>query len=201
MEDGRRPDGHMIFLWERGCCLVWDATVMDTYAPSHYKDSVVLPSYAAEIARIYNYQELTINYILQPVAIKTPGVYSVKTAPSLAPLPRNFDHTGDPQEHYWLHQCLLLAVVRGNMTSILNCVVSSTSMCFSNFSDLLFSFPDIACCFFLRSLFSLPPCFTLVHFFVSNDVILFHFFFTACACVTFFLLLYTFIITTWFLIS
>ena len=37
--DGRRPHGLTLGPWYRGLSLVWDATVVDTFAQGHYKDS------------------------------------------------------------------------------------------------------------------------------------------------------------------
>jgi len=39
------------------------------------------------------------------------SVCGMKTAPFLGTLAKKLvDHTGDPREHYWLYQCLSLAV-------------------------------------------------------------------------------------------
>jgi len=45
--DGRRPDGLTLGPWYRGVSLVWDATVVDTFAQGHYKDSARQAGFAA----------------------------------------------------------------------------------------------------------------------------------------------------------
>ena len=124
--DGRRPDGLTLDPWYRGLSLVWDATVVDTFAQGHYKDSARQASFAAtkaEVAKCQKYHDLQSNHHLQPVAIETTGVYGKSTAPFLSGLAKKLvDVSGDPRECQWLHQRLSLAVVRGNAASILACV-------------------------------------------------------------------------------
>ena len=94
--------------WYRGWSLVWDATVVDTVAQGHYKDS----ARQAEAAKCQKY-DLQSNYHFQPVAIETTGVYGKSTAPFLSGLTKKFvDVSGDPRECQWLHQHLSLAVAR-----------------------------------------------------------------------------------------
>jgi len=82
--DGRRPDGLTLGPWYRGLSLVWDATVVDTFAQGHYKDSARQAGFAAtkaEAAKCQKYHDLQSNYRFQPVAIETTGVYGKSTAP------------------------------------------------------------------------------------------------------------------------
>ena len=100
---------------------MWDATVVDTFAQGHYKDSARQAE--AEVTKCQKYHDLQSNYHLQPVAIETTGVYGKSTAPFLSGLAKKLvDVSGDPRECQWLHQRLSLAVVRGNAASILACV-------------------------------------------------------------------------------
>src|SRR6218665_412138 len=48
--DGRRPDGLTMIRWRAGRHLVWDATVVDTLAPSYVQASATMAGSAAEIA-------------------------------------------------------------------------------------------------------------------------------------------------------
>jgi len=120
------PNGLTLNPWYRGRSLVWDATVVDTFAESHYIVSAAIPGSVATDAetdkcRKYNY--LLDNYYFQPVAIETTGVYGKSTAPFLSCLEKKLvDISGNPRERQWLHQRLSLAVVRGNTASILACV-------------------------------------------------------------------------------
>ena len=124
--NGRRPDGLTLGPWYRGLSLVWDATVVDTFAQGHCKDSARQAGSAAtkaETAKCQKYHDLQSNYHLQPVAIETTGVCGKSTAPFLSGLAKKLvDVSGDPRECQWLHQRLSLAVVRGNAASILACV-------------------------------------------------------------------------------
>ena len=120
----RRPDGLTLNPWHRDRSLVWDATVVDTFAESHYTVSAAVPGSAAtdaETDECRKYNDLLDKYCFQPVAIETTGVYG--TAPFLSCLAKKLvDISGDPRERQWLHQRLSLAVVRGNTASILACV-------------------------------------------------------------------------------
>jgi len=124
--DGRRPDGLTLGPWYRGLSLVWDTTVVDTFAQGHYKGSSRQAGFAAtkaETAKCQKYHDLQSNYHLQPVATGTTGVYGKSTAPFLSGLAKKLvDASGDPRECQWLHQRLSLAVIRENAASILTCV-------------------------------------------------------------------------------
>jgi len=83
--DGMRPDDLTLGPWYRGRNLMWDATVVDTFAQGHYdyKDSARQAGFAAtkaEVAKCRKYHDLQSNYHFQPVAIETTGVYGKSTA-------------------------------------------------------------------------------------------------------------------------
>jgi len=105
---------------------MWDATVVDTFAQGHDKDSARQAGFAAtkaEVAKCQKYHDLQSNYHFQPVVIETTGVYVISTAPFLSGLSKKLvDVSGDSRERQRLHQRLSLAVVRGNAASILACV-------------------------------------------------------------------------------
>ena len=63
--------------------MVWDATVVDTFARGHYKDSARQAGFAAtkaEVAKCQKYHDFQSNCHFQPVAIETTGVYGKSTA-------------------------------------------------------------------------------------------------------------------------
>ena len=98
----RRPDGLTLNPWHRGRSLVWDTTVVDTFAESHYIVSAAIPGSVAtdaETDKCWKYNDLLDNYYFQPVAIKTTGVYGKSTAPFLSYLAKKIvDISGDPKE-------------------------------------------------------------------------------------------------------
>ena len=116
----RRPDVQSLNPWYKGRSLVWDATVVDTFAESHYVVSAAIPGSVAMLKIQY---DLLDNYYLQLVAIETTGVHDKSTAPFLSCFAKKLvDISGNPRERQWLHQRLSLAVIRGNTASILACV-------------------------------------------------------------------------------
>ena len=59
--DGKRPDGITLFPWEKGLSLAWDATCVDTFAPSNVSQSVEeagKAAAAAEVRKETKYEEL-----------------------------------------------------------------------------------------------------------------------------------------------
>ena len=71
--DGKRPDGVTLFPFSRGKCLVWDATVADTFAKTNVLNSAVLAASAAEEAedlKRRKYGGLAENYLFEPLARK-----------------------------------------------------------------------------------------------------------------------------------
>ena len=129
--DSRRLNGLTLNPWYRGRTarsLAWDATVIGTFAESHYIVSSTIPGSVAtqtdaETDKCQKYNDLLDNYYFQPVAIETTGVYGKSTAPFLSCLAKKLvDISGNPREQQWLHQRLSLGVVRGNTASILACV-------------------------------------------------------------------------------
>jgi len=101
--------------------LVWDVTIVDTFASCHYKDSARQTGIiATEAAKCQKYDDLLNNYYFQPVATETTTVYEESTAPFLSSLTKKLaDMSGDPKECQWFYQHLSLVVVRGNAASIL----------------------------------------------------------------------------------
>jgi len=100
--DGRRPDGVTLCPWSRRRSLVWDKTVVDTFAQGHYKDSARQAGFAAteaEVAKCKTYHDLQSNYDFQSMAIETTGVHGKSTAPFLSDLSKKkVDVSGDPRE-------------------------------------------------------------------------------------------------------
>ena len=49
-DDGKRPDGLTLVLWQKGRCLTWDVTVVHPLAPSYLSATSPLPGSAEEAA-------------------------------------------------------------------------------------------------------------------------------------------------------
>ena len=122
--DGRRPDGITLFPFHRGRCLVWDATVSDTFAPSHVLDCAVTAGAAAVAAGEHKrrkYRELAGTYQFEPLAFETSGVCGPSTTKVIAEIGRRLARErGEPRESSWLWQRLSIANVRGNAACDLN---------------------------------------------------------------------------------
>ena len=51
-DEGKRPDALTLVPWQNGRCLTWDATVVDSLAPSYLSAISSLPGSAAEAAAL-----------------------------------------------------------------------------------------------------------------------------------------------------
>ena len=120
--DGKRPDGMTLFPYSKGRSLVWDATCVDTFAPSRLNDSVISPAAAsknAEEKKKRKYSELEKRFIFKPFAFETTCVFGPSTAVSVQELGRRIqDMTGEPRETLWLKQRLQFDILRGNSFSV-----------------------------------------------------------------------------------
>ena len=78
-QDGKRPDGMTLIPWSRGKCLVWDATVCDTFANSHVAATSVCVGAAANKAALNKenkYEYIAGQHHFIPIAIETMGSFS-----------------------------------------------------------------------------------------------------------------------------
>ena len=120
--DGKRPDGMTLFPFKRGKCLVWDATVTDTYAASNIFDSATEVGSAAlkaEENKRKKYSQLASTYIFEPLAFETTGVCGKSTSSVISELgSRLSDASGDLREAAWLRQRISVAILRGNVTCV-----------------------------------------------------------------------------------
>lgn len=121
--DGKRPDGMTLVPWKRGRALVWDATCVDTMAPSHIQGTscrVGSAAATAEANKRLKYNNIFNNYEFVAFAVETMGPWS-KDAQSfyntLAPMLK--DYTGDSRSGAYFKQQISLAIQRGNAASVL----------------------------------------------------------------------------------
>src|SRR6218665_4006881 len=74
--DGRRPDSTTLIPWRAGRNLVWDATVIDTIAPSYLQATAATAGAAAEIADVRKtkkYEDLLKTHHFIPLALENLG--------------------------------------------------------------------------------------------------------------------------------
>ncbi|CAG9117196.1 unnamed protein product [Plutella xylostella] len=123
--DGKRPDGLTLIPWEKGRCLLWDATCVCTFAPSHVASTIATPGAAAELAakqKIAKYSGLMDNYIFVPVAT---GIWGHDGKTFIKSIGRRMRHCGlDIRSGTFLMQRISLAVQRGNAASALGIFAS-----------------------------------------------------------------------------
>src|SRR6218665_2536013 len=88
--------------WRAGRHLVWDATVVDTLAPSYVQASATMAGSAAEIAterKNSKYSELVNTHFFMPIALETLGPINVAGHNFLSELGRSLMlATGDNRE-------------------------------------------------------------------------------------------------------
>ena len=81
--DGKRPDGATLVPWKCGKLLVWDATCVDTYAPSSSRvasQEAGAMADQAERRESEKYSNMDPNmYLFAPVVIETSGVFGKQT--------------------------------------------------------------------------------------------------------------------------
>src|ERR1700723_1713241 len=123
-----RPDGLTLVPWRLGRCMVWDATVVDTLAPSHVERTSVTPGAAAATAekkkRLKYVGNLPPTYEFIPLGIETLGALGpvaedfLDTLGKRLAITTGFDRAGN-----YLRQRLSLEIVQGNVGSILGSLV------------------------------------------------------------------------------
>lgn len=121
--DGKRPDGLTLIPWEKGRCLLWDATCVCTFAQSHLAATTVTAGAAAESAaraKTLKYSNLLPSFIFVPLAIETTGAWGRQGKAFVKEIGRRMRDKGlDPRSGAFLLQRLSLAVQRGNAACIL----------------------------------------------------------------------------------
>ena len=78
--DNKRPDGVTSVPWQRGKCVAWDVTVVDTFAASYIDSTAISAGAAAERAatlKTNKYQHLQNKYIFVPLACEVMGSWSI----------------------------------------------------------------------------------------------------------------------------
>ena len=119
----KRPDGITLLPYIRGKPLVWDFTCSHRLAATYASVAIQEDTKVAELAearKYRTYDELSRNYIVQPVAIETPGGVGPDSLSFVSELGKRITGvSGSPLETSYLRQRLGIAVQRGNAACIL----------------------------------------------------------------------------------
>lgn len=121
--DGRRPDGLTLIPWQRGRCLLWDATCVSTFAACYLpatQQSAGAGAEAAAQSKHLKYACLESAYDFVPFAVETAGPWCSEAKKFVMDLGRRLREKGrDPRSGSYLVQHISLAIQRGNAASIM----------------------------------------------------------------------------------
>ncbi|KAJ2937326.1 hypothetical protein O0L34_g17637 [Tuta absoluta] len=121
--DGKRPDGLTLIPWQKGRCLLWDATCVSTFAISHIRGTQKSASSAAETAaglKHTKYANFESAYDFLPFAVETSGTWGSEAKAFVREVSQRLRRSGgDPRAGSFLAQHIALAIQRGNAASIL----------------------------------------------------------------------------------
>ena len=121
--DGKRLDGASIVPSKGGRFLIWDATCLDTLAPSHLRLAVReagAVAYDAELRKTQKYSNLTSSHYFVPLAVESLGVFGKEARSFLKELGQRVKmSSGDPMAQQHLVQRISVAVQRGNAAALL----------------------------------------------------------------------------------
>lgn len=128
-----RPDGATIIPWARGRYAAWDATVVDTLAPSYVSMTASTPGKAADRAeqeKRNKYKDLSPAYDFFPLGFETMGAMGSGTKDFLDQLrKRMVNTTGGTSSWNQLLQRLSLILVRGNAACLMGTMTTTDGEC------------------------------------------------------------------------
>ena len=127
--DGKRPDGATLIPWRLGKSLIWDATVVDTFATSHVQVTSKLAGSAARKAedlKRTKYRELEGRNIFLPFAAETTGVIGPDALYFIGQIGQRMAiTTGEVTHSSLMKQRISVAIQRVNAVSVLGTFGSS----------------------------------------------------------------------------
>jgi hypothetical protein len=131
-DDGKRPDGLTLIPWKEGRCLVWDATCVDTLAPSHVNSTAITPGAAAteaEHKKTAKYLCLQNRFIFIPMGFETFGPWGTEAKELVCSIGRKLkEKTGDLRSTEFLKQRLSMEIQRGNAVSVMGTIPSTKAL-------------------------------------------------------------------------
>ena len=129
-DDEKRPDGMSLIPWEKGQCLVWDGTCVNTFAKSYLKQISQRSRAAADqaVTRKHNlYEKIKKqSYIFVDIAVETVGPRSVEANRKFV---CNWQKiSGDPRSRNFLFQKISLPIQKNNTASIIGGITEGKNM-------------------------------------------------------------------------
>ena len=130
--DQKRPDGVTHFSYKAGLPLVWDFTCVCSVAPSNLSASIQGPGKAADRAedlKMKKYDDLKADYHVVPVAAETFGSLGCHAKKFLEEVGNMLiKKTEEPRAKNFFYQRLSMAIMRGNVASVLGTVGNTEKM-------------------------------------------------------------------------
>ena len=123
-DDSKRPDGVTHVPWDKGKCLVWDYSCVNTLAATNLAGSLKAAGTAAteaEKRKSAKYRELEGQFVVQPILMESLGTWGPSTRKFISKLGNEIAKvTGEERSTAFLRQSLSIAVQRGNSMCVVN---------------------------------------------------------------------------------